>query len=402
MSSSIRLAACATHPIQYQAPIWRRLAAMPGVEFEAIFGTDMSVRGYVDKDFGTKVTWDTPLTAGYIHTFLSTDPRIQSAGASLSATGLLDHFRRFRPDVVLLTAYAGRFHVGALRAAKAVGAKVILRHEASDVAVARSRLKGVVRDFLLRRLYERIDGFAVIGTEARRHLLRLGVPESKMVSSPYCVDTDFFAGEVERWRPQRDTVRRELGIGPTDVVLVFSGKLVPKKDPLLIPAAVALLPPDQRARIHLLVAGDGELRADLERTGRTVLGERCHMLGFLNQTQIGRAYTAGDWLVLPSRRGAGETWGLVVNEAMQFGLGAIVSDGVGCTPDLVIEEVGSVFQTGEAAALAAEISKWVLATLVSSSSISESAQLVARRFRADVAADGIATAARRTKGNLCR
>src|ERR1035437_5025063 len=96
----IRLAACATHPIQYHTPVWRRLALTPGIEFEAFFGTDMSVRGYTDRDFGTKVTWDTPLTAGYSHTFLSTDPRIQQVGAwTPGACGLVKHFRRFRPDV---------------------------------------------------------------------------------------------------------------------------------------------------------------------------------------------------------------------------------------------------------------------------------------------------------------
>lgn len=354
MSESLKLAACATHPIQYQAPLWRRLASMPGIEFEAFFGTDMSVRGYTDKEFGTKVAWDTPLTAGYVHHFLSTDPRIEEVTAKLpTAHGLRSHFARFRPDVVLLTAYAGRFHLGAWRAARSVGAKVIIRHEASDVAVSRSRLKGALRDFLLRRFYTRLDGFAVIGTEARRHLLRLGVPERKMVPAPYCVDSDFFAGEVVRWGPRREELRRELGISPDDLAVVFSGKLVAKKDPLLIPAALQRLDSSLRKRVHLLVAGDGELRGELERECRGAIGPRAHFLGFLNQSEIGRAYAAADLLVLPSRRGAGETWGLVVNEAMQFGLGVVVSDGVGCAADLVgAEDSDFVFPSGDAEQLA--------------------------------------------------
>jgi glycosyltransferase involved in cell wall biosynthesis len=51
-------------------------------------------------------------------------------------------------------------------------------------------------------------------------------------------------------------------------------------------------------------------------------------------------------LVLPSS--FGETWGLVVNEAMASGLPAIVSDRVGCAPDLIQRaRTGEVFPCGD-------------------------------------------------------
>jgi len=357
VTTGLRLAACATHPIQYHSPVWRRLAAEPGIEFEIFYGTNISVRGYKDSEFGTMVKWDTPLTEGFRHTYLSTDVKIQSVDFwNPTASGLKKEFRRFRPDVVLLTAYAGLFNMGSWRAARSVGAKVIIRHEASDVAISRPRWKSLFRDLLLRQLYARIDGFAVIGTEASRHLLRLEVGRQKMKPSPYCVDSDFFADETERWLPQRDKIRREYGMTEGDISLVFSGKLIPKKDPLLILTAIGRLEPALRTRIHLLVAGDGELREVLAAAGREKLGHRLHMFGFLNQAEIGQVYACGDILILPSRRGAGETWGLVVNEAMQFGLAPLVSDGVGCAPDLVVGESGRVFSSGSAEELANAIS----------------------------------------------
>jgi len=396
VTTGLRLAACATHPIQYHSPVWRRLAAEPGIEFEAFYGTDISVRGYKDSEFGTTVKWDTPLTAGFKHTCLSTDPRIQSVDFwNPTASGLMREFRRFRPDVVLLTAYSGLFNMGAWRAARAVGAKVIMRHEASDVAVSRSRWKEWGRDLLLRRLYVRIDGFAVIGSEARRHLLRLKVGEQKMEPAPYCVDSDFFAGEMARWLPQRGTIRGEFGMVEGDIALVFSGKLIPKKDPLLILTALARLDPKVRARIHLLVAGDGELRDALIAAGRQQLGERLHFFGFLNQTEIGRVYACGDVLVLPSRRGAGETWGLVVNEAMQFGLAPLVSDGVGCAPDLVLGDGGRVFASADSEELAEAIR--IVATDLSArgEQIRASVRLRAGTHSSATAVAGIATLARR-------
>ncbi len=399
MKNQLRLAACVTHPIQYQAPVWRRLAAMPGVSFHAFFGTDMSVRGYRDREFGRQVAWDTPLVEGYQHTFLSTDPSIQQVTFwQPAATGLARAFSKFQPDVVLLAAYGGRFHLGALRAAKNVGAKVVMRHEASDVAVSRSRLKGLMRDGFLRRFYGKVDGFAVIGTEARNHLVRLGVPTPKLTPAPYCVDTDFFTGQVERWGPQREKIRGKLGIGTGDIALVFAGKLIPKKDPLLIAAALRLLKPAQRKRIHVLVAGEGELRPELERALRDVLGGREHFLGFLNQSEIGQAYAASDLLILPSRSGAGETWGLVVNEAMQFGLGLVLSDGVGCGPDLVTESTGRIFPSGNAAAAAAAIEDCIEAKVADPCHFAAAARERIEQFTTARAAGGVVQMARAVAG----
>jgi len=120
----------------------------------------------------------------------------------------------------------------------------------------------------------------------------------------------------------------------------------------LIPRALRLLPEGVVSRLHWIVVGDGDLRAVVEKEASSVLGSRIHFFGFMNQSEIGRAYAAGDLLVLPSRRGAGETWGLVVNEAMQFGLGALVSDGVGCASNLIKDDTGAVFPSGDAQALA--------------------------------------------------
>jgi glycosyltransferase involved in cell wall biosynthesis len=73
---------------------------------------------------------------------------------------------------------------------------------------------------------------------------------------------------------------------------------------------------------------------------------------------MGRWYAAADCLVLPSQKGAGETWGLVVNEALHFGLPVIASDGVGCHPDLIPDQhTGRVFPSGDARAFARHLNE---------------------------------------------
>src|SRR5205085_4665905 len=103
------------------------------------------------------------------------------------------------------------------------------------------------------------------------------------------------------------------------------------------------------------MAGDGPLRPAVE----AAVAERSapiRLCGFLNQSRIPEAYAAADVLVLPSD--GGETWGLVVNEAMAAGRPALVSDQVGCAPDLVLDgQTGYVFPCGNVEPLAAHMAR---------------------------------------------
>ena len=97
--------------------------------------------------------------------------------------------------------------------------------------------------------------------------------------------------------------------------------------------------------LNLLLLGDGPLRAEVRAYERS-LPVRC--LGFINQAEMPCWYGSGDILALPSDV---EHWGLVVNEGMASGLVPVVSDVVGCGPDLVAG-IGEVFPVGDVGALA--------------------------------------------------
>jgi glycosyltransferase involved in cell wall biosynthesis len=101
----------------------------------------------------------------------------------------------------------------------------------------------------------------------------------------------------------------------------------------------------------LLLVGDGPLREDCLALVRRLGLPDVVFTGFLNQTEIAAAYAAADVFTLPSKRH--ETWGLVVNEAMNFSLPVVVSDKVGCAADLVREnENGIVVAHNDVEALA--------------------------------------------------
>jgi glycosyltransferase involved in cell wall biosynthesis len=344
-----RLAIIATHPIQYQVPIWRALSREANLEVRVYYASDSSVRGYLDRGFGVVVKWDVPLTEGYVHTFLATNRQQNSSNAffTLRAINLRRHLKDFRPNAILIGAYTPFFYLEALWIARSLAIPVFIRAETTDVAKPHPAIKQCIRSILLRLLYSQCDYFLAIGKNSRAHYERLGIAPDLIGRSPLCVDTDLMAKQIRIYGPQRAKVRSDFGFDDVKTVFVFSGKLVPKKDPLTVARALQLIPDDERAQIGLIVLGDGELRASLESLCLATIGQRAVFVGFVNQSEIGRFYAASDALILPSVRG--ETWGLVVNEAMQFGLPVIVSDRVGCYPDLVVEgRTGFLFPAGNA------------------------------------------------------
>jgi glycosyltransferase involved in cell wall biosynthesis len=118
----------------------------------------------------------------------------------------------------------------------------------------------------------------------------------------------------------------------------------------------------------------------------------CHFAGFQNQTQLSPYYHAADLLVLPSRDS--ETWGLVVNEALHHGLPCVVSDAVGCAPDLIAAgSTGEVAVAGSINSLAAAIRR--ATPLTGRSEIREACRRHVTRYSVSDAAEGIARAYQR-------
>lgn len=351
----IRLGIFVTHPIQYFAPVWRLLAASPGLHVSVYFFSDHSVRGGVDPEFGVKVAWDVPLLEGYAHTFLDRSADL-SKPWSVSLPNADDILARNRLDVVLVHGYTHRFEHQVVKAARNSGVATVIRGEFSDSRPPRGRsaIRNLLRDTFLRRFYRKIDAFCYMGQLGKQHLERLGIPAERMFFAPYSVDTGLFEEQMRRF--DREQVRAELGIPADATAVLFSGKLVPRKAPLLLVEAIRLL--GNAERMFLMLVGDGEQRDAVEAAARAVLGSKFLMPGFVNQSQIGRYYAAADIFVLPSLF---ETWGLVVNEAMQFGLPAVVSDRVGCAPDLILEgATGYTFASADAALLAERLNKLVV------------------------------------------
>ena len=337
---TLRIGFLTTHPIQYQAPVFRALAEQPDVEFTALFAMQPDERQQ-GAGFGVDFQWDLPLQEGYDWELLDNVARRPDVThfTGCDTPGIKRVLRRRRFDLLVVNGWVVRSCLQGLAACRRLGIPCVVRGEA-NLLRCRAWWKSVVH----RRLLRRYAGALYIGAANRAFYESHGIPASRLFSSPYCVENQRFNERADEWTGYTTELRRRFGV-PEDVVcFVFAAKFISKKHPVELVHAFGDAV-RRGARAHLLMVGDGELRPACEEYARAS-NLPVTFTGFLNQTQIAEAYLAGDCLVLPSD--AGETWGLVVNEAMACGRPAIVSSLVGCAEDLVVPgETGAVFPYGQ-------------------------------------------------------
>lgn len=347
-----------SHPIQYQAPLLRRIAKEPDIDLTVFFGSDFSVKGYKDAGFGgVGVKWDVPLLEGYHHEFLP----VLRDNARVTPTTPMNYgiARRLRGDqdrpafdVLWVHGYASVNALHGITAANALGISVLIRAESWLGDRERSGAKLAAKKLFFRTLSQMIDGVMPIGTlnsEYWRYYLGEDFPLFLM---PYAVDNEYFQQRSAEAIPRREELRRELNLSPDRPVILFASKLQSRKrtDDLL-EAYKRLSPaPGVEPHPYLVIVGDGDQRQSLERAAQeTGLGS-IRFCGFRNQSELPRFFDLATVFVLPSRH---EPWGLIVNEVMNAGRAVIVSDEVGCQSDLITDGVeGAIFPAGNVEALA--------------------------------------------------
>jgi glycosyltransferase involved in cell wall biosynthesis len=342
----MRLAVLTSHPIQYQAPLFRALAKQ--VELVVFFGHSATPSDQANAGFGVSFEWDVDLLEGHEHRFLTNVAKRPGldhfAGCDTPEFAQWldnDHF-----DAVLVMGWHFKSYIQAFISAKRRRIPVLVRGD-SQLETRRRRLKRAVKAFTYPAFLRAFDAALYVGQRSRSYWIHYRYPEERLFFSPHSIETEWFAARADS--AARAAKRARLGIAQHSPVILFAGKLVPFKRPYDLIAAAAKLK-ETGQEIDLMFAGAGALHTELlSAAGRA--GVNCHMLGFCNQTEMPAVYAAADVLVLPST--ARETWGLVANEALACGRPIVLSDAVGAAPDLAADgAVGRVFPVGDTAALA--------------------------------------------------
>jgi len=335
-----------SHPIQYFTPLYSLLSSKEKLDILVLYCSDETLKGTRDKEFGVQVIWDTPLLDGYPYLFLKNNaisPSIFHGFFGLINLGIFKILLKQPSSIIIVHGWGYVTHLITLIFAKIFGHEVCLRTETPlHQELHKQKIFIFFKHFLLKIMFKRIKYFLYIGSENKKFYKYLGVKEKQLIFAPYCVDNSTFSLLAKT--ANKNSIKDKLFIPSNYKIILFSGKYIDKKRPLDLINAFAQL---NNPYTYLVMMGEGELRGAMEKLVLTKgIQKRVLLTGFVNQSLIYQYYAIADLFVMCS--GEGETWGLSVNEAMNFGLPLVLSSTTGSSKDLVVEgKNGYIFKTGD-------------------------------------------------------
>ncbi|MCU0321390.1 MAG: glycosyltransferase family 4 protein [Chitinophagaceae bacterium] len=339
-----------SHPIQYFAPLYQEIARCKELDLAVLYCSDETLKGAIDKQFGVKVKWDIPLLNGYSYKFLknkSWKPSIFKGFWGLINWEVITFLKKKEQSIIIVHGWGYFTHVITIIAAKLLGHTVCIRAETPlNQEFKKNKLVTFLKHFYLKGLFLFVDYFLYVGKQNKMFYQHLNIADKKLINAPYCVDNQRFQSIHKSI--SKEQAKGQLNLPLNKKIILFSGKYIQKKRPLDLLQAFKELHLDN---VLLVFVGDGNLKTAMEQfIAEHAIQDKVILTGFVNQSLIPFYYASSDVFVMCS--GLGETWGLSVNEAMNFGLPVIVSNTCGSSHDLIQEnENGFTFNEGDIIAL---------------------------------------------------
>jgi glycosyltransferase involved in cell wall biosynthesis len=358
-----KLAIITSHPIQYNAPLFKLLASRGKIKIKVFYTWSQAIDKVEDPGFRRIVKWDIPLLDGYDYQVVENTSKTPGTHhrKGIINPGLICEIQKWQPDAVLVYGWNFVSHFQVMKYFK--GNIPVLFRGDSTLLDESNNITTIVRRLYLKRVYKHIDYALYVGTNNKKYFQKHGLLKNQLVFAPHAIDNDRFSDSSEkRYNITQEPIdflkldrkyrmrsehtascnknrlaykalewRRELGYTDTDIVVLFAGKFEPKKNPeILIEAVNQITKSPNRQITKLLMVGNGILEDKLKAMSKD--NNNIKFMPFQNQTKMPILYRVCDIYCLPS---VGETWGLAVNEAMASGRPVLVSDKVGCAIDLV-------------------------------------------------------------------
>lgn len=254
-------------------------------------------------------------------------------------TGVVEVYRRFRPDVVHSHTLPANFACRAARVVQPVRVLITSAHNLTEGGPARMafyRMTDMLADVTTNCSLSAVERYVRIGA----------VPAHRIRYVPNGIDVSRFAPD----KSARARVRAELGIGENAFVWLAVGRLTEQKDwPNALDAATRAL----RAGDRLLIVGTGELEEEVRKgVAARGLEKRVALLGV--RTDVADLMRAADAFLMSS---AWEGLPIVLLEAATCGL-PIVATRVGGNDQVVRDgETGVLVEARDSAALAAAMDR---------------------------------------------
>lgn len=306
-----------THPVNYFTDLYRYITKESNkIDLEVWFSNLYGIGNHFDKQFNQNRHISKEILKGFNYKLFSgskKDPR----SIFHFDWGLVKRLNENQNALIICHGWQNFTLIFVLLFGKIFGLKVGLRIEQPlNQELKNSKFKLIFRTIFFRILNKQIDFFFFIGTRNKELYDYYGINKNKLIFLPYA--TASVRSKVE-YKFQKKIKK-----------ILFCGKLIRKKNPM------DLLKAFHKVNLNycqLSFVGNGELKQKLkDYVKENDLSSRVKFYGLLDKKEVYKKYEDADLFILPS--GDGETWGLVVNEALNFGLPLILSNTVGSSIDL--------------------------------------------------------------------
>jgi glycosyltransferase involved in cell wall biosynthesis len=348
-----KLAIITSHPIQYNAPLFRLLSERNHIKVKVFYTWGQSKDEVYDARFGLRRSWDIPLLDGYEHEFVkNTSSRPDSNRFwGIVNPGLISQLKDEQYDAILVYRWSLYSHLRILQSFG--GSPQLFFRGDSHLQSKQNWLPELFKKRCLRFVYRKVDKAFYVGQKNKDYYLHAGLINDQLAYAAHAVDNNRFTMNAEAWEMKALNERAALGIQHKAIVFLYAGKFYAVKMLDLLIRSFQQLKGDH---YRLLLVGNGEEENLLR--GLAKEDKRIIFQPFRNQSDMPWLYRMGDVFVLPSQS---ETWGLGVNEAMACARAAIVSDACGCAPELIIEgETGRVFRSKDGKDLLEQLKKFTI------------------------------------------
>ena len=342
-----KVAFLVSHPIQYRVPLYQKISNDPRIDFSVYFCSDIGLKERYNSDFRKKFKWDILDLRGINYTILKNYLPYPVQGQELGMTnlGILRVLTKEKYDALFIPGYSVISYLLGFLGASIAHIPIIFGGEPRFPPATSFIVKRKFKDLFLRFLFSHVQAVAYIGKMAKAFYRYYGVPEEKLFFTPYCVDNEFMLAEAKRLLVHKEELKKELGLPEGLPMILYLSKINANKRPFDIVESFSGL----NFPASLAFVGDGPLLKRLKISIERKKIKNVFFLGFQNNSQVSKYYAAADIFVLPSQ---GESWGVVINEAMCFGLPIITTNKVMASYDLVREgENGYILFPGDIAAL---------------------------------------------------
>lgn len=386
-----KLAIITTHPIQYNAPLFRLLTERKKINVKVFYTWGQSKNEVYDAKFGFTRSWDIPLLDGYEHEFVQNTSKHPDSNRFFGVInpGLTQQLKNENFDALLIIRWNVYSHLLLLQTFGKT-TKLFFRGDSHLLAKPKG-IKGLFKKSILKLVYRKVDTAFFVGTHNKAYFLQNGLTDRQLQYAPQAIDDIRFTKNLELLKTKALNERTALNIPLNAVVFLYAGKFYALKQLDLLITSFQQLKGEQ---YRLLLVGNGEQEQYLKELAKTDV--RILFQPFYNQSDMPWVYRMADVFVLPSKS---ETWGLGVNEAMVCGLPAIVSDQCGCAPELIVKgKTGFVFKTNNAADLLKQLESFT--TKEKAAAMAPNVQAHIQQFSYEKAAEVIENAVLAASINL--